>query len=32
MKATTGIANISLIDDKGEELEILKQLRPIDSS
>lgn len=32
MKTTTGIANISLIDDKGEELEILKQLKQPDSS
>jgi hypothetical protein len=32
MKSTTGIVNITLVDDNGEEIELLKQLRPGDSS
>ena len=32
MKSTTGIVNITLVDDNGDEIELLKQLRPGDSS
>jgi hypothetical protein len=32
MKSTTGIVNITLVDENGEEIELLKQLRAGDSS